>query len=211
MICSGRSISQRSVKALSVLLAALICLSCFAITSRADNSLEITCISVTEDFSFDVDEQVIQTWDGHANIELTFSNMGDRRIDNWFFTFYTPYAIENIWNASIIENDGAGNYTITNNVWNQDIEVASSVTVGMTLAAPAGEQIEILPDMFVLNTCERVVDNSLYSISYTEYSSYEDRFTGAITINALEDLTDWRLSADCNRELTTVSSAVLSY
>lgn len=164
--------------------------------------------SVEEGYKYSVQENITSSWTGHANVDLVFTNTGSETIHNWYFTFSTPYTIDNIWNAAIAEMDGAGIYTIVNSTWNQDIASGQSVTVGITFSDADG--ISAMPEWYLLNTREAVVDPSEYSLSYQEQSSWNGGFTGALILQPSVQLKDWKVTFNASRVLSTVSSAVLS-
>jgi len=81
------------------------------IPTRVFADAEIRYYSVEEGHSFEIQSTVVSSWDKHINLNLEIRNTGDKRIDNWHLTFNTPYIIENIWNASVIDTDDNGTYT----------------------------------------------------------------------------------------------------
>ncbi len=208
MISSPTNKSSRYIKLIAFVLSIVLCLTFISLPTRATELDSSHCYSVTEGFSFNATSQIAASWDNHANVEVIFTNTGDTRIDNWYFTFSTTYCIENIWNAYIVETDNQGTYTITNTDWNQDIPVGGSVSIGMTLASDDSE-ITSLPEAFLLNTREKQVDSTAYSIEYIEYSSYDTGFNGGLTISVSEIIEDWSINCAPNRQITEVSSAYL--
>ena len=201
--------SKRSLRLMSSVLSVIFLLSFLSFSVFADPSA-ISCLSVSDSYDYSADTVITASWPGHANVEFTFTNTGSRKIDNWNFIFDTPYVIENIWNGQITDSNGNGTYTVSGPNWNRDIEPGASVTVGMTLSSPDGSDITELPTRFILNTEKEAVDPESYSITYTEYSRWEDGFTGVITIRATETIEDWSLSALASEEIVEASGAVLS-
>ena len=199
---------SRFSKAVSMFVTTVIAMSGLPSMVLADVINAPTYHSVTDGLEFEVTENVTSGWSGHSNVEYTFTNIGDKTIHNWFFTFNVDASIDNIWNAAIYETDGSGTYTITSNGWNQDILPGNSVTIGMSLSSDI-EEINSTPSWDLLNTSATTVDAEDYTVSYTEYSSWESGFTGQITLEPEVDCPHWSLIFDSNREITAVSSAVL--
>ena len=42
-----------------------------------------SCYSTTEGLQFEVNAVVSNTWNNHANLEITFTNTGEETIHNW--------------------------------------------------------------------------------------------------------------------------------
>ena len=165
--------------------------------------------SVQSNLDYEIITNITSSWNNHESIDLVLTNTGNETIHNWYLTFNSPYSIENIWNGSIYETDGNGTYTITSNGWNQDIHTGESVTVGITFSSDTETELSVDPEWYLLNTQATVVDTSLYTIEYTEYSSWETGFTGQLTLTPQVDCQHWELSFGSNRDITAVSSAVL--
>lgn len=175
---------------------------------RINANTDIKCFSVEEGYSFEVESVVSSTWENKANIELKIKNTGDKVIENWHLTFNTQYTIENIWNASILETDNNGTYTIRNNYYNQDVEAYSEVSVGMTLSCSEGTFTD-LSNVFLLNTKIREVEKDKYFISYQEYSKWDNGFNGALMLSAVDYIEDWSLQFDSEYVITNISNALL--
>ena len=170
------------------------------------DSDETRYYSVTDGLNYQIETTVLSSWQGHSNVELKIKNTGSNKIDNWHITFSTPCAIENIWNANIVESDDRGTYTIRNNYYNQDIEVAGEVTIGMTIDS---EEISDISSWYLLNTKKIEVEYDKYLIDYQEYSNWSSGFNGALFLNSYEEIEDWSLSFDSEYKITTVSNAIL--
>ena len=171
----------------SVLVGAMMFSTFPAFTVFADEQDPTSYYSYNTDVSYEVSTQITASWDKHVNVDFTFTNTGSETIDNWYFTFKMPYSIENIWNASIIDTDNAGTYTIGNATWNQDIKTGSSVTVGMTLSGE-DDDFSSMPSSYILNTKTNTIDPADYSVSYVEQSAWAEGFTGALYVSTFVDL-----------------------
>ena len=191
-------------KFLCLVLIVFLLISVIPATALADSGTRY--YSLDENCIFEVDAVVSSAWSGHANIELKVKNIGDKKIDNWHLTFKTPYIIENIWNASIIESDNKGTYTIRNSIYNQDIETGTETTIGMTLNLGDKEYTE-LSDWYFLNIKTKEVESEKYLVSYQEYSKWDNGFNGALILSSQEYIEDWSLSFDSEYEITSVSNA----
>jgi len=151
----------------------------------------------------------VSSWPGHANVEITFTNTGEKTISNWNFICDIPYNIDNIWNGQITDSNGESTYNISCYDWNRDISPGSSVTVGMTLSSIDSIDITELPTRYILNTKKVVVDPNGYTISYVEHSRWDEGFTGALTIRTNEIIEDWSMSFISSEEICEVSGATL--
>ena len=200
----------RFSKVVSVLVTGIIAISGLPCKVLADVINAPTYYSVQSGLEYEVTTNVTSSWINHTSVDLVVSNTGDETIHNWYLTFNTPYVIDNIWNGTLYETDGNGTYTITSNGWNQDIHPGESVTVGATFSSAEEDALTIAPEWYLLNTQATVVDSSLYTLDYTEYSSWESGFTGQLTLQPQVDCQHWSLNFTSNRDITAVSSAVLN-
>ena len=164
--------------------------------------------SIEKGYSFETKTIVTSSWEGYANIDLKIKNTGDQKIENWHLTFETPYTIENIWNASILEIESGRTYTIRNNYYNQDIDVNSEVTIGMTLSIGESE-FENLSNWYLLNTKRVEVDSNYFFISYQEYSRWDGGYNGALILSSQEYVEDWSLTFDSEYEISSISNATM--
>ena len=171
---------------------------------------QIRCRSI-ESADYSVQENIVASWDSHANIEIVFTNNGSETIDDWYYTFDFAYEIENPYNCYIVEHEG-DLYTVGNNDWNQDIKPGESVTIGYTSASTDGSPIEIMPSFYLLNTKTAEFPVESVSLEYTEYSDWTDGFSGAILLKNNSDsaLRDWSITFSANRPITESFGSVLT-
>ena len=200
----------RISKFCSVVIAGIIAISGLPSMVLADMINAPTYYSVQSELDYEITTNITSSWSNHESIDLVLTNTGSDTIHNWYLTFNTPYNIENIWNSTINETDGNGTYTITSNGWNQDIHAGESVTVGITFSSDTETELSVDPTWYLLNTQETVVDASQYTLEYIEYSAWETGFSGQLTLTPQVDCQHWELSFDSNRDITAVSSAVLT-
>jgi len=202
---------MRIKKLLGVGLSVAIVFSAMPLQVLADEiSDQIRCRSI-EGADYSVQENITASWDGHANIEIVFTNNGSETIDDWYYTFDFDYEIENPYNCYIVEHEG-NLYTVGNNDWNQDIKPGESVTIGFTAASTDGSQVEIMPSFYLLNTKTAEFPVESVSLEYTEYSDWTDGFSGAVLLknNSGSDLRDWSISFSANRPITESFGSVLT-
>lgn len=204
---------DRRVGLLCAILSLSMFLSCLSHVVRAKET-EIPCYSVTEGLSYEVSVSESSSWDTHANIEYVLTNTGDEIIHNWYLTLDLPYQIEGIWNAYVFETNGPDQegkitYTIKNAEWNQDLQPGASVSFGMTVASLNGQPVEIknISTFYLLNTCEKLIDPSSYTLTYQEYSNWGTGYNGGLflTNTSSETIEDWRLSFESNRSINELS------
>lgn len=202
---------MRIKKLLGLVVSSAIVFSVLPLQVLADEiSDQIRCRSLEGD-DYSIQENIISTWDGHANVEFVFTNTGDETIDDWYYTFDFDYEIENPYNCYILEHEG-NLYTISNNDWNQDIKPGESVTIGFTAASTDGSQIEAMPSFYLLNTKTLVLSSDVASLSYTEYSNWTDGFNGALLLsnNSGNAIRDWSITFSANRPITESYGSILT-
>ena len=211
IISKVRVFIMRLKKLLGVGISVAIVFSVMPLQVLADEiSDQIRCRSI-ESADYSVQENITASWDGHANIEIIFTNNGSETIDDWYYTFDFAYEIENPYNCYIVEHEG-NLYTVGNNDWNQDIKPGESVTIGFTAASTDGSQVEIMPSFYLLNTKTAEFPAEAVSLEYTEYSDWTDGFSGAVLLknNSGSDLRDWSVTFSANRPITESFGSVLT-
>lgn len=145
-------------------------------------------------------------WDKHYNVDITLTNTSDTLIQNWEIEFPFPDTIENIWNAKITKDEN-GMYYIKNADWNQDIEAGKSVSFGMTVSCDDNSDINIPENCSVTKECVEV--ETEYDVTYKEYSKWDNKVSGEITIKNLSDrkIEDWKLELETNLVFTEIWNA----
>ena len=121
--------------------------------------------------------------------------------------FESSNCIENIWNAAISKKN-KNSYVIKNSGWNQDIEVDSSISFGMTIQYE--DKIDIPDKAYLTKECREVL--SEYKVTYKEYSHWGDGdINGEITIHNLsnEPINDWKLELETNIEIKNIWNALI--
>lgn len=164
-----------------------------------------------ENYEYNAEVNTLAQWAGHSNIEITFTNIGDETIHDWYFTFDYNYEIENPYNCYVLEHED-DLYTIGNNDWNQDILPGESVTIGFTAASDDGSEISDEPTFYLLNTKTIARSSSELAWSFEQYSDWTTGFSGALILvnNSEEQIRDWNITFISNRPITQVDAATLS-
>lgn len=204
-------IIMRHRKLLVVGISVSIVLSVMPLQVLADELTDqIRCRSI-EDADYSVQENIISSWDEHANIEIIFTNNGSETIDDWYYTFDFAYEIENPYNCYIVEHED-NLYTVGNNDWNQDIKPGESVTIGFTAVSTGGSQVEVMPSFYLLNTEIADFPADSVSLEYTEYSDWTEGFSGAVLLNnnSGNALRDWSITFSANRPITETYGSILT-
>lgn len=163
-----------------------------------------------EKYSYKASVRTVSEWSGHANLEISFTNIGKETIHDWYFTFDYDYIVENPSNCYIVEHKN-NLYTIANNNWNQDIAPGKSVKIGFTASSSDGSSITKNPSFYLLNTKTASLTEKELLYKYEEYSDWGSGFSGALVLtNASNDsIRDWTISFGANRPLTQADSASL--
>ena len=163
-----------------------------------------------EKHSYKASVRTVSEWSGHANLEISFTNIGKETIHDWYFTFDYDYVVENPSNCYIVEHKN-NLYTIANNNWNQDIAPGKSVKIGFTASSSDGSSITKNPSFYLLNTKTVSLTEKELLYKYEEYSDWGSGFSGALVLtNASNDsIRDWTISFGANRPLTQADSASL--
>ncbi len=163
---------------------------------------------MSEEYDVKLTYDVTGTWDGHSNVEVKLTNILDEKIEDWEIKIPADFEIENIWNAKVVSEQD-NEYMIHNADWNQDIDVKSSVSFGMTIQSDAKIK---LPEYCTVNRICVSVEEENYKLEYTEYSNWDDKVNGKITIKNTSDerIEDWSLMLDGNFEIESIWNAAIT-
>lgn len=148
---------------------------------------------------YEVEFRIVNKWNGAFQGELILTNTSDKPLENWALQFDCEDEISNIWNAQIVEHE-SNNYIIKNVVYNQDIAVGSSVSIGFQ--ANWNDDIKI-PKSYNLLIDKQKVENTDYTIDFKVTSDWSQAFNGEISItnNTEEVIEDWILEFDFDRNI----------
>lgn len=169
---------------------------------------ESTDSDMSEEYDVKLIYDVTGTWDGHSNVEVKLTNILDEKIEDWEIKIPADFEIENIWNAKVVSEQD-NEYIIHNADWNQDIDVKGSVSFGMTVQSDAKIK---LPEYCTVNRiCIRVEEEN-YKLEYTEYSNWDDKVNGKITITNTSDkrIEDWSLMLDGDFQIESIWNAAIT-
>lgn len=163
---------------------------------------------MSEEYDVKLTYNVTGTWDGHSNVEVKLTNILDEKIEDWEIKIPADFEIENIWNAKVVSEQD-NEYIIHNADWNQDIDVKGSVSFGMTIQSDAKMK---LPKYCTVNRICVSVEEENYKLEYTEYSNWDDKVNGKITITNTSDerIEDWSLMLDGNFEIESIWNAAIT-
>lgn len=169
---------------------------------------ESTDSDMSEEYDVKLIYDVTGTWDGHSNVEVKLTNILDEKIEDWEIKIPADFEIENIWNAKVVSEQD-NEYIIHNADWNQDIDVKGSVSFGMTVQSDAKIK---LPEYCTVNRICISVEEENYKLEYTEYSNWDDKVNGKITITNTSDkrIEDWSLMLDGNFQIESIWNAAIT-
>ena len=169
---------------------------------------ENTDSDMSEEYDVKLTYDVTGTWDGHSNVEVKLTNILDEKIEDWEIKIPADFKIKNIWNAKVISEQD-NEYVIHNADWNQDIDVKGSVSFGMMVQNDAKIK---LPEYCTVNRICVSAEEENYKLEYTEYSNWDDKVNGKITITNTSDkrIEDWSLMLDGNFQIESIWNAVIT-
>ena len=149
---------------------------------------------------------VTSTWKSGVNVDVVIENTGSETIHDWYLSFDCYDEILNIWNATVYSHSG-GNYIVKNAVWNEDINVGSSVHFGYTGKLP----FKGLPEEAELKGSIGDIRNDKYTVNYRVDNDWGDGYTACIDVTNNTDkvIEDWLLEFDFDREITGIWKAVI--
>lgn len=153
---------------------------------------------------YNVEFEIIDSWNGGYNAVIRITNMEEVSIDNWTLSFDYDGEISNIWNAEIISHDDH-KYIIKNVGWNQDITPKQTIEIGVS----GQEDFVSEPTGYTLigGLNEEIEDD--YCINVQIYDDWGSGCNGTITItnNSNTTIEDWLLEFDYGGELINIWNA----
>ena len=154
---------------------------------------------VYEALDFKVRYTLTSQWEGGYNANVEIENTGEFVIDNWYLTFPSRNEFTSVWNAEVAWYE-EGRYVIKNADWNQDIAPGQKVSFGIS----CNETFAGFPELYELLGRNKLMTGADYYIGFRVENSWEDGFTGEITItNHMEEaLEDWSLGFLYDGEIT---------
>lgn len=85
-----------------------------------------------------IEYRTMSSWGNDANVELSITNEGDRKVSLWELEFSYSSKIENIWNADILSEDNSV-LKIGAKTYNAVIEKGQTVSFGFTAHCESGQ------------------------------------------------------------------------
>lgn len=148
--------------------------------------------------------EVVDSWSGAYNANVTIKNIGQTSIEDWSVIFPLKNKINNIWNATI-DDYKEGCYSIKNANWNQDIKPGTSISFGFTADGDFSE----FPSYYVIPGKVAEISTENYDIMYEIESDWRTGFNGLVTITNKKDvpIKDWILEFNFNNEIDDIWNA----
>lgn len=150
---------------------------------------------------------ITNEWSGNQQVSVSITNNSEETLRNWAIKFDNTGTISNIWNASVLENDGEL-CVIRNNGYNYEIISGATVEFGFM---QQGENLS-LPENISL--CSKTADSTASAeICYEIQNNWGEGFIAAVTIKNITDepLEAWKLSFNGNFEISSIWNANLLY
>ncbi|MCL5038170.1 MAG: glycosyl hydrolase family 18 protein [Chloroflexi bacterium] len=154
-------------------------------------------------------------WKSGFGADITVTNLGSSRLNNWQLEFDFDRNITTIWNGSIVSHEG-NHYVIKGESWNSWIEPGGSVSFGFNGSPGA---VTVFPDGYKL-TAELPAPpedpgggsgSGSAGIQYATTSDWGSGFVGSIVItnDGSTPISQWALEFDFDRNITGIWNAVV--
>lgn len=85
-----------------------------------------------------IEYRTMGSWGNYANVNVSITNEGERKISLWELEFSYSSKIENIWNADVL-SEGDGQLKIGAKTYNSVIEKGQTVSFGFTAHCESGQ------------------------------------------------------------------------
>ncbi len=143
---------------------------------------------------YDVEYSVYNEWDNGQTVQIKVTNTGEDSILNWAFKYDAEGEINNLWNATVYDQQGE-DYIIKNSGWNYEIAPGQSVNFGYTLV----NDEFTTPDNFTLCS-KRVEKTSGYEVDFNVVDQWNTGIKAELAISNTSDqpLEAWTVSFDSN-------------
>lgn len=143
---------------------------------------------------YDVEYSVYNEWDNGQTVQIKVTNTGEDSILNWAFKYDAEGEINNLWNATVYDQQGE-DYIIKNSGWNYEIAPGQSVNFGYTLV----NDEFTTPDSFTLCS-KRVEKTSGYEIDLNIVDQWDTGIKAELAIcnTSNEPLEAWTVSFHSN-------------
>lgn len=143
---------------------------------------------------YDVEYSVYNEWDNGQTVQIKVTNTGEDSILNWAFKYDAEGEINNLWNATVYDQQGE-DYIIKNSGWNYEIAPGQSVNFGYTLV----NDEFTTPDSFT-SCSKRVEKTSGYEVDLNVVDRWNTGIKAELAITNTSDqpLEAWTVSFDSN-------------
>lgn len=195
---------RKSSKWMSLLLVLAMLVSVFGVSPKTAAAADSKRYSYN---GYDVAFVVTSVYEGAFNGEITVTNTGTEVIRDWAMSFTFAHEIQNIWNATVLSRTG-NSYVVKNYDWNADIKPGESVSFGFVAKS---DGTIIPPETFAFVMKEEAVAPETFAVEVLSYSDWGTGCNGAMIVKNLtgEKLENWQLSFDYNREIVSISNAII--
>lgn len=181
---------------LSVILSGSILLASCPLVASADNN------AIVFDYAdYSITYEVTNSYGTTDVIDITLTNTGTEKIEDWMLWFEPSGTIQYVTNASIQTEDGVSYFK--NNGYNAEVQPNTSVT--FTYATDNATEV---PDYYSL--CQtRVEKVDGYSVSLSVDQDWGTQFSGTIEIanNTDTPIEFWELTIDTNFTISEITNS----
>ena len=149
--------------------------------------------------------EIVSAWENRINVSVKLTNNSNNPIENWSIAYDSIGEVENMWNASVVENRN-GKMTVKNLGWNQDIAAGQSVSYGYILKSDT----QYMPTyLSLLNAKKNDLTEEKFAFSYVVYSAWDNGMNANISIanRSGEDVEDWTIEFDYPNVITEIWNA----
>lgn len=179
----------------------------FGIGAEAFAAYESDKVHTYESANCTIVYSITNEWSGNQQISVSITNNSEETLRNWAIKFDNTGNISNIWNASVLKNDGEM-CVIRNNGYNYELIPNATVEFGFM---QQGDTLS-LPENISL--CSKMEDSTASTeISYEIQNNWGEGFIAAVTIKNIsnEPLEAWKLHFNGNFDISSIWNANLLY
>lgn len=152
--------------------------------------------------NFQISHNIVKDWGTGYQCEITITNIGDNKIEDWKLVLETTDTIDNIWNAAIALSE-AEVYHIDNLGWNGNILSGGSVSFGYVAS---NEEAPCIPTFYGVSGAESELTEGAYQVTYQVSDLWENGYVGNIVIHNLtdSDLRNWKITFDLSDDIVNL-------
>ncbi len=141
-------------------------------------NFEIYSKRVDKTEGYDVQYNIIKSWETGVEGNIVITNTSDAPIEAWALSFDSNFTIDNLWDGRVLENNGTS-YTIAAEMWTNPVQPNSSMSIGFVGSKAA--DVEALLSNFkltevVIGECGTVtpIDPPVEEIEITASTVYDE-------------------------------------